>query len=83
MNLRLKAMAIKLPSKKPDINKRILAGRYDEAIVLIRKELRLLPQNHWNTHWLYSQLSSAYYEKKNYKKALKYSEESIKLAPIE
>ncbi len=55
------------------INSLILRNRFKEAIALAKKELKLLPPGDWDAHWLYAQLSSAYYEQKKYKIALRYA----------
>jgi tetratricopeptide (TPR) repeat protein len=63
------------------INSWILRGRYKEAIALAKKELKRLPLNDWDAHWLYTQLSAAYYEQRKYKTALKYSSKAYDIAP--
>lgn len=65
----------------PDINELILDEYYDEAIALINKELRRLPHHNWDRHWLYASMSSAYYEKRKYKIALRYAEKAFRIAP--
>jgi tetratricopeptide (TPR) repeat protein len=62
---------------KKSSNDLILDGKYDEAIVLLRKELKQSPASHWN----WAQLSSAYYEKRKYKLARKHAEKALSLKP--
>jgi tetratricopeptide (TPR) repeat protein len=62
---------------KRSSNDLILEGKYDEAIALLRKELKQLPHAHWDL----TQLSSAYYEKRKYKLARRYAEKSLSLKP--
>jgi tetratricopeptide (TPR) repeat protein len=52
-------------------------GQYDQAIVLLRKNLKQSP----DCHWLWFELSSAYYEKKKYKIALKYAQKALEIMP--
>lgn len=59
-------------------NALILEGKYDEAIAVCRNKLRRLPHGSTLAHWHYAHLSSAYYEKRNYKVALKWAELSVK-----
>jgi tetratricopeptide (TPR) repeat protein len=63
------------------INSFIQHGRYDAAIILARSAIKKLPSNDWDAHWLYTQLSSAYYEKHKYSTALKYSSKAMAIAP--
>jgi tetratricopeptide (TPR) repeat protein len=62
---------------KKSSNDLILDGKNDEAIALLRKELKQWPDSHW--HW--GQLSSAYHEKRKYKLALRYAEKAVALQP--
>lgn len=59
------------------INRLIIGGKCDEAIDLLREELKKSPHN----HWIFAELSSAYYEKKQYKRALFYAERALVLEP--
>lgn len=73
---------MQLKSKNmPDPNDLIFENRYDEAITVCKKALRLLPRNAFIRHWYLIHLSSAYYEKKNYKRALWWAEKAIKKNP--
>jgi tetratricopeptide (TPR) repeat protein len=54
-----------------------MSGKYDQAIVLLRKMLRQSPDCHWG--WF--ELSSAYYEKKKYILALRYAQKSLAIEP--
>jgi tetratricopeptide (TPR) repeat protein len=63
------------------INSWIQRGRYEEAIALAKKELKRLPLRDWDAHWLYAQLSSAFFEQHKYKTALKYSTKGYDIAP--
>jgi tetratricopeptide (TPR) repeat protein len=58
-------------------NALILEGKYDEAIAICKNKLRRLPHDSTLAHWYYAHLSSAYYEKRNYKVALKWAKLSV------
>ncbi len=55
----------------------IRADKWKQARRLIRVELRRTPQS----HWLLTRLSLTYYEQFAYKRALRYSQEALRLAP--
>ncbi len=59
------------------IDQLIRADDWNGARRLILRELKSTPDN----HWLLTRLSLTYYEQKNYRTALKYSEEAFALAP--
>lgn len=70
------------------VNKLIMQDKYDEAIALAKKELRRLPCTAERTnddygleHWYLMHISSAYYEKRNYRRALLYAEKALELYP--
>lgn len=67
--------------KEPNPNKLILRGKYDEAIALSKKLIKQLPW--WSTleHWYLGQISSAYYEKRQYKKAYNIAYQAHELMP--
>lgn len=65
----------KLSSVNP--NRLIMLGEYDQAIVLLRKMLKQSP----DCHWAWFGLSSAHYEKKQYKRALRYARKSLSIVP--
>lgn len=65
----------------PDVNDLIMEDRYDEAIALAKKKLKQLPHmpsdvDGWVRHWYLAQLCSAYYEKREYKTALKWGKKA-------
>lgn len=62
-------------------NALILEGKYDEAIAICRNKLRRLPHHSSLAHWYYSQLCSAYYEKRNYKVSLKWGKLAVQAQP--
>lgn len=74
-SLKSKETVTKSLSANP--SKLIMRGKYDQAIVLLRNDLKQSP----DCHWLWFELSSAYYEKKQYKRALKYAEKSLEIVP--
>lgn len=58
--------------------------KYNEAIALAHKELKQLPRYriwNWKRHWHVIHISSAYYEKKDYKNALKWAEKAYRMFP--
>ena len=55
--------------------------RYEEARVLIRRELKQLKRNDWMRHWWLTKLSSVYYEERRYRKALSLAEQAFQIAP--
>lgn len=55
------------------IERLVAKDKWDAAIVAIKRVLRLEPDN----HWLLIQLSSAYYEQRKYKVALRASERAF------
>jgi len=74
----------------PDINDLIMEDRYDEAIVLAKKELKRLPRlpfgdHEWvkdySRHWYLAHICSAYYEKRDYRTALKWGKKAKKVNP--
>lgn len=50
---------------------------WEEARTLIRNELKRYPRN----HWLITRLGLTYYEQRQYKRSLHYSEKALSLAP--
>lgn len=50
---------------------------YHSAIGLLKEELKKLP----NDHWLNAQLAISYYELRDYKTALQFSEKAVQLSP--
>lgn len=64
-------------SEKHNVNQMILDGKYDQAIVLLKKSLKQSPDCHWSLF----ELSSAYYEKRKYKTALKYARIAMEICP--
>lgn len=72
------------------VNDLILKDRYDEAIVLAKKELKRLPPlpfgvgewvKDYSRHWFLAHICSAYYEKRDYKTALKWGRKAFKVNP--
>ncbi len=59
------------------LNEYIMDEKWDEAEKILKDELEKTPED----HWLITQLSEIYYEKKDYETALKLSSKAIKLAP--
>lgn len=53
------------------------AERWADARATIRAELRNVP----NDHWLLTRLALTYYEQRNYRSALRHSEQALALAP--
>jgi tetratricopeptide (TPR) repeat protein len=80
-------MVTKLRSRntlEQDVNSLICRDKYDEAIALAKKELRRLPRScyeNWRKHWYVAHISSAYYEKRNYKVALKWGKKAFNMFP--
>lgn len=50
---------------------------YHSAIVLLKEELARLPDD----HWLNAQLAISYYELRDYKAAIQFSEKAVQLSP--
>lgn len=62
-------------------NKLILEGKYDEAIAVCRNKLKRLSYDSYLKHWYYIQLSSAFYEKRNYRVALNWAKKAFNENP--
>ena len=59
------------------VNDYIMNEEWDKAKNILEKELEKSPED----HWIITQLSEVYYEKRNYDKALELSTKAIELAP--
>ena len=59
------------------IEKAIRADNWPRARALIRSALKYEP----NSHWLVTRLGLTYYEQRQYKRALRFSEKALALAP--
>lgn len=59
------------------IDSLIMCEMYDEAIVLLRRELRQDKDN----HWLLAELSTCYHEKREYEKSLECIERAMGIEP--
>ena len=59
------------------VNKSIMNEEWDNAKLILEKELEKSPDD----HWIITQLSEVYYEMRDYDKALELSTKAIELAP--
>src|SRR5512146_1689372 len=59
------------------IEEAIKRENWEKARSLIRSRLKRFPDD----HWLITRLGLTYYEQKQYKRALRYSEKALSLAP--
>ncbi len=59
------------------INSYFDAEKYSKARTIILKELEIHPED----HWLLTRLSTAYYEERNYEKAVEFSRLAIRICP--
>jgi len=59
------------------IEKSIELEHWEEARALIRSELK----RHAGDHWLLTRLGLTYYEQRQYKRALRYTEKALAIAP--
>ena len=59
----------------------IRQGEWKKAQRLIRKELQVMPDAHWDSHWLWATLSLTYHEQYEHGKALECAEKALRVAP--
>lgn len=73
---------LKSTPSEQDVNDLIMKDCYDEAIALAKKELKRLPRMPSDSrHWYLAHLCSAYYEKLEYKTALRWGEKAMAVNP--